>query len=195
MRRSLIALLVAGLFSVTLVSPASAARPNTLFDVVDRTGEGFDSSLADFDVLEAAIRAAGLEGALLDEDVNWTVFAPRDSAFLRLARDLGYEGASDETAAFTHIVEVLTVLGDGDPIPILTDVLLYHVSPWKLRSSQVLARREINTLLGVNFKVRRGNVLVDNEPDIWNPRVIATDIGASNGIVHVLDRVLIPADL
>ena len=193
MRRTIIGLLVAMLLTAGLASPSGAAgRPNTLFDVVDRSGEGFDGSLADFDVLEAAIRTAGLEGALSDSSIKWTVFAPRDSAFLRTARDLGYAGPADEAQAWDFLVETLTVLGDGDPIPVLRNILLYHVSPWQLRSHQVLNRKEINTALGVNFKVRRGNVLVDTANGIINPRIIAVDVKASNGIVHVLDRLLLP---
>lgn len=195
MRRLTIGLLAAALALAGLAVPAGAQRPNTLYDVVDRSGDGFDGSLADFDVLNAAIDAAGLDGALSDPDVKWTVFAPRDAAFLRLARNLGYTGPSDEAEAFTFLVGALTDLGGGDPIPVLTDVLLYHVAPWQLFSDQVLARQEIETLLGADLKVRRGNVLKDLEPDIPNARIIAVDIKASNGVAHVIDRVLLPLDL
>jgi uncharacterized surface protein with fasciclin (FAS1) repeats len=193
MRRWIIGLLAAGLLFTLLVSPAGASG-KTLYDFVDASGEGFDSSLADFDVLEAAIDTAGLAGALDDPSAKLTVFAPRDAAFVRLAKDLGFTG-SNEAAAWDFLVAALTGLGGGNPIPVLTNVLLYHVAPWQLSSGQVLARQEINTLLGVNIKVRQPNILKDLEPDIPNARIIAVDIKASNGIAHVIDRVLLPVDL
>jgi uncharacterized surface protein with fasciclin (FAS1) repeats len=193
MRRWILGLLAVGLTVTGLAAPAGASG-NTLNDIVDRSGGGFDSSLADFDVLNAAIDTAGLDGALGDPSAKLTVFAPRDSAFVRLAKDLGFAGG-DEAAAWDYLVGALTGLGGGDPIPVLTDVLLYHVAPWQLFSDQVLARKQINTLLGANIGVRSPNILKDLEPDIPNARIIAVDIRAANGVAHVIDRVLLPVDL
>lgn len=197
MRRWIIGLLTAGLMVTGLAVPAGADA-NTLYDIVDRNSNGFDSNLADFDVLDAAIDAAGLDGALSDPNVNWTVFAPRDAAFVRLAKDLGYTGPPDEAEAFAYLVDALTALGGGDPIPVLTEVLLYHVAPWQLFSDQVVGRRQIGTLQGEMVKVvsgSRGNILKDLEPDIPNAAIIAVDIKAANGVAHVIDRVMLPVDL
>jgi Ca2+-binding RTX toxin-like protein len=140
------------------------------------------------------VTAAGLAGALDDPTADLTVFAPNDAAFLKLANTLGFDG-SDEGQAFAYIVDALTLLsGGGDPIPLLQSILTYHVAPDSLQASQVLASESIATLLGSDLEVN-GTRLVDAEPDLANPRIIATDIQAANGVVHVINGVLLPADL
>lgn len=165
----------------------------TIAGIVASSGAGFDENPGDFDMLLAALDAAGLVGALDDAHADLTAFAPIDQAFIDLANALGYAG-SDEEGAFGYLVEALTLLGGGDPIPLLTDILLYHVAPESLQASQVLSATQIDTLLGATIGVD-GASLVDNDPDIPNPDIIATDIQAENGVVHVIDGVLIPADV
>ncbi len=166
----------------------------SLTEIVAASGGEFDTDSTDFDLLLNAVQAAGLAGALDDPEADLTVFAPDDAAFVGLAQALGFDG-TDEGAAFAHIVEALTLLsGGGDPIPLLTDILLYHVAPTSLDSTEVLSSTSIPTLLGTPLGVD-GASLVDQEPDVPNPMLIATDIPASNGIAHVLDGVLLPADL
>jgi serralysin len=151
-------------------------------------------SSSDFDLLESAVVAADLAGVLDDPNANVTVFAPTDTAFVSLAESLGFAGGS-ETDAFGYLVEALTLLSGGtDPIPLLTDVLLYHVAAGQLTASDVLSASEIPTLLGPSLGVS-GTNLVDGDPDIADPGIVLTDVQASNGIVHVIDGVLIPADL
>ncbi|THD85776.1 hypothetical protein E7811_08850 [Aliigemmobacter aestuarii] len=165
----------------------------TIAGIVASSG-AFDRNGADFDLLLAAVQAAGLAGALNDPDADLTAFAPNDAAFLGLARALGFKGGSEE-AAFGYLVRALTLLSGGeDPIPLLTDILTYHVAPESLQSSQVLATDSIATLLGTSLD-RNGTKLVDADPQIPNPSLIATDIQAANGIVHVIDGVLIPANI
>ena len=174
--------------------PQEPAPADTLTGIVAASGGEFDNDASDFDILLNAVQAAGLAGALDDPDADLTVFAPNDAAFVSLAQTLGFEG-SDEGAAFAYIVEALTLLsGGGDPIPLLTDILLYHVAPEALDSDAVLSANSIPTLLGETLGVD-GLELVDKDPDIANPALIATDIAASNGIAHVIDGVLIPADI
>jgi uncharacterized surface protein with fasciclin (FAS1) repeats len=154
----------------------------------------FDGNRNDFDLLLNAVTAAGLAGALDDRTADLTVFAPNDAAFLRLATTLGFTGTGEQSA-FNYLVDALTLLSGGnDPIPLLTNILLYHVAPESLQSSQVLALDQISTLLGVDVG-RVGTRLVDGDPDLANPRLIATDIQAANGVVHVIDNVLIPVNL
>jgi len=86
------------------------------------------------------------------------------------------------------------LLGGGDPIPLLTTVLTYHVSPGAQDAAAVLGASEIATLQGGTLGVD-GASLVDADPDVANPNIIATDIEASNGVAHVIDGVLLPADL
>ena len=141
----------------------------------------------------AAVTAAGLVDTLASPG-NFTVFAPTDDAFISLAADLGFRG-SDEAGAFGFIVDALTLLsGGGDPIPLLTDILLYHVAGEGLQFSQITADGQVTTLQGGTFTVD-GDTLLDGDPDLADPTLIATDIQASNGVAQVIDRVLIPLDV
>ena len=157
--------------------------------LVAASGGEFDANPGDFDILFNA----GLGEALADPEADLTVFAPTDAAFIGAAQALGFEG-SDEGEAFAFIVEALTLLGGGDPIPLLQTVLGYHVVPESLQSAQVLGADSITTLIGAALGVDFAK-LVDLEPDLPNAGFEALDIQASNGVVHVIDGVLIPADL
>ena len=132
--------------------------------------------------------------ALDDPSSNLTVFAPNDAAFLRLARDLGYVGSSEQET-WTFLVDTLTTLGNGDPLPLLIDILLYHVAPQRLNLLQVIFSQEIVTLQGASiypfFIIFR-----DNEPDLRNPKLFYPfNLNAENGIIHTINRVLLPIDL
>ncbi len=161
--------------------------------IVAASGEGFDDNNADYDILLEAVKTAGLAETLADANVDLTVFAPTDAAFVGLAQDLGFHG-TNEGEAWDYLVDALTVLGKGDPIPLLTEVLTYHVSGQSLQASQVLGLENVETLQGGTLEVS-GASLIDNDPDSPDANLIATDIQANNGIVHVIDEVLIPVDL
>jgi uncharacterized surface protein with fasciclin (FAS1) repeats len=128
-----------------------------------------DTAVADgrFTTLVTAVQAAGLEDTLRS-DGPFTVFAPTDTAFGRLP---------DGT------VEAL--LGD---IPTLTDILLYHVVGDEVYASQVVTLSSAPTVQGnpVSITVSDGRVFV-NEAE-----VIITDVQASNGVIHVIDQVILP---
>jgi uncharacterized surface protein with fasciclin (FAS1) repeats len=155
---------------------------------------GFDRNAKDYDLLREALKATGLVDDL-QAAKHITVWAPNDRAFRRLARDLGWKGRSERSA--------FRFLARNVPADLLTDVLLYHVTPKKLKAKQVIKRAErkgqIGTLQGATIKPRlRGDAikLRDKDPDLRNPRVIEPfDVKASNGIIHTINRVLIPADL
>jgi serralysin len=165
----------------------------TITGLVAASG-AFDNNGGDFDLLLRAVQAADLAGALGDASADLTVFAPNDAAFLKLATTLGFDGTG-EAAAFDYIVDALTLLSGGDsPIPLLKNILLYHVAPESLQASQVLATNSIETLLGTNIG-RDGTRLVDGDPQLINPKLIATDIQTANGVVHVIDGVLIPINI
>lgn len=161
-----------------------------------RSGDGFDGRRFDFDLLLEAAEAAGLVGALADLAADLTLSAPNDRAFFLLARDLGYAGGYDEAEVWAYLVAELTALGGGDPIPPLTDVLLYHVAPESLNAIEVLFSSEIDTLLTGATIDQRFLRLRDNDPDLRDPRVtFALNIPATNGILHAIHRVLIPLDI
>jgi uncharacterized surface protein with fasciclin (FAS1) repeats len=124
----------------------------------------------EFTTLLAAVQAAGLVDTLAGEG-SFTVFAPTDEAFAALP-----EGLIDELLA--------------DPEGALTDILLYHVVGDKLMASDVVAADAATTLQGqdVGIKVDNGSVMLND-----NVMVTATDVEASNGVVHVIDAVLVPA--
>jgi len=127
-----------------------------------------------------------------------TVWAPKDRAFVRTAQDLGFAGAvTDEAGAWSFLVDALTQIGGGNPIPTLTTILQYHVTPDARSSLRVLAANRFPTLAGINIRhVRWTNVLIDKDPDFRNPRLVSPlNVRASNGIVHTINRVLLPVDL
>ncbi|MGG5819040.1 fasciclin domain-containing protein [Falsiroseomonas sp. HW251] len=170
--------------------------PPSIAGIVAASGTGFDSDVTDFDVLLRAVQDAGLTSALSDPTADLTVLAPTDAAFVELARAFGFTG-SDEAAAYDAIVATLTSLApDGNPIPLLTQVLTYHVVPERLDIAQLQAEGSVATLNGASFVVRGGTV-VDAEPGLRDPRFVpgGTDIEASNGAVQAIDRVLLPLDL
>ena len=181
---------------IPLDIPGNTPLEPTIADIVAQSGGEFDNNDQDFDILLRALQTADLVGALDDPNADFTVFAPTDAAFVTLAQDFGYRGI-DEGEAFDVIVDQLTVLGDGDPAPVLTDILLYHVSPDARDQAQLQAEGQVNTLLeGASFNVQ-GNQLVDNEPDLLDPNFVdrLANVDAANGTIQGIDRVLIPLDI
>jgi uncharacterized surface protein with fasciclin (FAS1) repeats len=178
---------------IPLDLPNTPDDAGTFVDILSASGGEFDHDRHDYDILLNAVIAADLVDALDDETVSWTVFAPNDAAFIRLARTLGYHGF-DEEETYLFIVDALTELGGGDPIPPLTDVLLYHVSPDLLTLNHVLFSDEVTTLLADATFSPDGRELIDEDPGVRNPHidVDASDIRASNGLVHTINRVLLP---
>ena len=166
---------------------------DSILDIVAASGEGFDGNGSDFDILGAAVGAAGIASVLDDDAAALTVFAPTDDAFVGLSQALGY-GGSDESGAFSYIVDALTLLSAGEPIDLLTTILTYHVAPGALDAATVLSSTSIGTVQGGSLGVV-GATLVDADPDIADPNIIATDIFASNGVIHAIDGVLLPADV
>ncbi|MGI9501700.1 MAG: fasciclin domain-containing protein [Geminicoccaceae bacterium] len=174
------------------------ATPPTIAEIVAQSGGEFDGDGGDFDILLQALQAADLVDTVADPEADFTVFAPTDSAFIELARSLGaHLEDGDDEGAFNAIVEGLTALSpDGDPIPLLKDVLLYHVAPGGRDVAHLQEDGTIETALGVPIHVN-GTELNDQDPDIENPMFAEglTDIEAANGVVQVIDRVLLPIDV
>jgi len=200
--KKLTPLTVLALAGVLSISPAhaddrghslSSGKP-TLAGLVAASGGEFDKKWYDYDLLLNAVQTAGLVDALNDPSVSWTLFAPNDLAFIRLARDLGY-GGIDEAGAWGFLVDALTQLGGGNPIPVLTQVLLYHVSPSALSPLQVIFSLSLPTLQGGTIEPWLFT-LRDKEPDLRDPTLsLPINQKAVNGVLHTINRVLIPLDL
>ena len=122
-----------------------------------------------FNTLSAAIEAAGLTETLKG-DGPFTVFAPTDAAFAKLP-----EGT----------VETLLLPENRDQ---LVAVLTYHVVPGKVTSDQVVTLASAKTVNGqsVSISTQSGTVMVDNAT------ISAVDVLASNGVIHVIDEVILP---
>lgn len=188
--------LAAALFLSTTASAVPAPPPSapTLTARVAASGGTFDNNPYDYDLLLNAVIAAGLDDELASPSISVTLFAPNDRAFVRLARDLGYTGTG-ESGAFDHIVGALTQLGGGNPIPLLTQVLLYHVATERLGPLEVIFACEIETLQGGEIRPQFLR-LRDNEPNLADPYLtLPLAVNASNGILHTINRVLIPIDI
>jgi uncharacterized surface protein with fasciclin (FAS1) repeats len=122
----------------------------------------------DFNTLVAAVTAAGLVETLQGEG-PFTVFAPTDAAFAALP-----EGT----------VEALL----EDPAGALTDILLYHVVAGKVMSGDLSDGMTAETVQGSPITVG----IVDGVVTIDGATVVAADIEASNGVIHVIDAVILP---
>jgi uncharacterized surface protein with fasciclin (FAS1) repeats len=120
--------------------------------------------------LVAAIEAAGLEGALSGHD-DLTLFAPTNEAFAVALDALGLTAEE--------------LLADTDT---LTAVLLYHVAPGKLFAADVVAADQIEMLDGNMAKI----MVNSDGAFIENAQITRTDISVSNGVIHVIDAVILP---
>ena len=154
-------------------APGAKPGDDTIVDIV----------LADdgeFDILQAAVIEAGLAGALSSTDHQYTVFAPTDWAFVSTFRSLLGNGSLTEgdVIAFIEAGGVDTAFGDGA----LADILLFHVTNGRRTSTSVVSAPQYRMLNG--DRLTRSQLL--------DAGVAATDISASNGVIHVIDAVLIP---
>ena len=135
-------------------------------DIVD-TAVGAGS----FKTLVAAVQAAGLVETLKGEG-PFTVFAPTDEAFAKLPAGTVETLLKPENKA--KLVAVLT----------------YHVVPGKVMAADVVKLTEAPTVQGAKAKVKvaDGTVMIDGA------KVIKTDIETSNGVIHVIDAVILPPE-
>ncbi|MEL7296271.1 MAG: fasciclin domain-containing protein [Pseudomonadota bacterium] len=196
MKRAILGMAMTMAIAFTPADNVNAGHPGSITDIVASSGGTFDRNKDDFDILLNAVLAAELESALADPHADLTVLAPTDRAFIRLARDLGFTGR-DEAGAFEAIVGALTVLGDGDPIPVLRNILLYHVSAGSKDAADIQHTPVIETLLEGATILTSKRRLIDNDPDIRDPRLVRghVSINANNGIINPITRVLIPIDI
>ena len=127
------------------------------------------ASAGSFNTLVTAVKAAGLVDTLKGNG-PFTVFAPTDEAFAKLP------GGTVETLLKPEKKDKLTA------------VLTYHVVPGRVTAGEVVNLSSAKTVNGraLRINTKDGKVMVDNA------RVTATDIMASNGVIHVIDSVVLP---
>lgn len=161
--RKITAFLVVAGFLLT-AGGFSVARPKAEQDIVDTA-----VAAGSFKTLAAALQAAGLVDTLKGKG-PFTVFAPTDEAFAKLP---------------AGTVENLLKPENKEK---LKAILLYHVVSGKVTSNQVVKLHSAKTLNGeeVTITVQDGKVLINKAT------VIKADVEATNGIIHVIDAVLLP---
>jgi uncharacterized surface protein with fasciclin (FAS1) repeats len=155
---------VLALGSVTASAYESSAKKQAPADIVDTA-----VAAGSFNTLVAAVQAAGLVETLKG-DGPFTVFAPTDAAFAALP-----EGT----------VESLLKPENRDQ---LVAVLTYHVVPGKVTAAEVVNLSEAGTVNGANVTISSsyGKVKIDGAT------VVQADVMASNGVIHVIDQVILP---
>jgi uncharacterized surface protein with fasciclin (FAS1) repeats len=192
---------VAGVALVGPTAPAQAAPGHKSLARVLAADKGYDHDWSDFDILEKAVTTVlkakpdSPVKVLTQGRTRLTAFLPTDRAFRRLAHDLTGHRPRTEKGTFRAIA------GAAD-VDTLEAVLLYHVVPGKtLGSGKVVKLRgkTLTTAAGptLTVRIRHGKVvLVDQDPDARNARVVAVDINQGNKqVAHAINRVLRPIDL
>lgn len=165
MQRKLISTLFALLAGLTFNSAALAGHHGSM---KQQTIVDVAVGNPDFSTLVAALKAADLVGTLSGEG-PFTVFAPTNDAFAKLPAGTVENLLKPENKA--QLIAVLT----------------YHVVPGKVMAADVAGLKSAGTVNGKPIRIDTSNgVKVDNAT------VTATDIAASNGVIHVLDSVILP---
>jgi len=166
MKRQFIRLTVAAVAAVALVVGSTVAKAQQPKDIVDTA-----VAAGSFKTLAAALQAAGLIETLKGKG-PFTVFAPTDDAFAKLPAGTVADLLKPENKAK------------------LTAILTYHVVPGTVMAAQVVTMngKEAKTVNGQMLKIGvNGSVVTVN-----GAKVTATDIKASNGVIHVIDTVILP---
>ena len=164
---------------VTTITSTDIQASNGVVHLVDRVLLPADKDIVatamavpDFSILVEAVAAAGLV-ATLKGPGPFTVFAPTNAAFAALLAELGL--TKEALLANTAL---------------LTRVLTYHVVPARVLKAEVPVNTAIATVQGQSFTVNPSLVITDQS--LRTSRIIGTDVFASNGVVHTVDRVLLP---
>lgn len=147
------------------------ASATALADSYGKKSDIVDTAVAagQFNTLAAALEAADLIGTLKG-DGPFTVFAPTDDAFAKLP---------------AGTVENLLKPENRDQ---LIAVLTYHVVPGKVMAEDVVSLSSATTVQGSNVDI----AVIDGNVRIDNATVVAADVDASNGVIHVIDSVILP---
>ncbi len=155
-----------GAVTVVHARPVHTSMPVAASDIVDTA-----VSAGSFKTLVAAVKAAGLVDTLKGKG-PFTVFAPTDEAFAKLP---------------AGTVETLLKPENKDK---LVAILTYHVVPGKVMAADVVKVKEAKTVQGQSVAV----TVNDKGVKIDNANVVKTDISCSNGVIHVIDQVILPRE-
>lgn len=169
MRRLVLAVTAAAL-AIGIVAAPAAARTARSANIVDIAVAASQADPGEFKTLVAAVLAADpAVVATLSKQRQLTVFAPTDAAFAKLGLNAG---------------NIATTLTKAQ----LTQILLYHVAPGARYAADVVDSSRIRTLGGgfLAVSIRDGSAYVNDS------KIVATDIRATNGVIHVIDAVLLP---
>lgn len=151
---------------------AKSDKPKDIYSIVDLALD-VNAQTGEFSILIAALQAADPSVIqTLNGKGQYTVFAPTDAAFVALLNELGVSAGD--------------LLSNQE---LVTTVLLYHVARGNRDSADVLSSDRIRTMQG-GFLFQSGGVLTDANGRTSN--IIAADIFADNGVVHVIDTVVLP---
>ena len=158
---------VAGLAALAVAAAPASARLDTAAAAAKPNLVETAVAAGNFTTLVSLVKQAGL-AETLSATGPYTVFAPTDTAFKKVPK------------------KTLKALGKDKAK--LRAVLLYHVASGRLAAKRVVERSSIKTLNGkrVKIRVRGQNVFVNRS------KVVTADVRASNGIIHAVNRVLIP---
>ena len=145
-------------------------KSNTIVDVA--------MGKEDFSILVTALKKTGLDAAMANEDAMFTVFAPTNQAFASLLTELGFGGLDDI------------------PVPTLTNILLYHVINGNNKAADINTGY-FKTLAAGPTDGTNLSFYVDMTETMINSRsrITATDIAADNGVIHVIDKVILPQSI
>ena len=168
MRKLFVSILAASVLAIAAISAAATSAAPAAPPAADQNIVQTAVAAGQFKTLVMLAKRAGLAGALTGE-TKLTVFAPTDSAFKKVPK-----------ATLNKLLRNRAQL---------RRVLLYHVVAGDVKAAQVVKLRSAKTLAGpsVRIQVRGGNVFLNR-----STKVVKTDIAASNGTIHVLNKVLIP---
>ncbi len=158
------------------LAPQAAPAPGAQSIAEIAIGAGFDELVGALVYVDEEL-GAGLVDLFLNGTDQYTVFAPTDAAFEGLYEFLGIPGITDL------------------PAELVLEVLLYHVAEGRRAANSVVpprGTRTITTLLGATFSVDSKAVITDLFGQEAN--IVAPNISASNGIIHVIDTVLLPLE-
>lgn len=152
---------------LTVLAVAPAAADNHKDQKAKKSLTELTDAYANFSILKKALKETGLDETL--KTGNYTIFAPNDDAFKKLPAE-----------------ELNKLLADRDK---LKQILLYHVVEGKMLAADVVKQSELKTAEGTNAKIK---VKENGKVKINGARILKTDILASNGVLHVIDTVIVP---